>query len=235
MAQVRARRINGNLLYYEGHRERIIGCEGWGANCYKLTPDKLNLTTVDPVGWTTTVVEAGAGTTEFIADTAGKMVITCAANENDGGNYQLDSLYIAALSTTGFCMTLKAQINDVDQTDLFFGAAATDTTALGGVADGVYMESLDGSATVAIVAEKDSSETTGATTATIADATDFDLDIFWDGTTLRGYVDGVRIYNAVPAEIPDDVALRPTIAFLTGEAIANTLTITRAVWSQWLV
>lgn len=232
---VHSRYDKGHLLYYDTHYKRIVGVQGPDVVHYVLQAESLNATTVDPSGMTTTVVEVGTGTTEFdVSDAEGLIgTITCAANENDGGNYQVLGEQYVFDADHGIYLGARVNLNDVDQSDLLVGLCISDTTLLGGMTDGVYFESLDGSATVAIVAEKDSTETTGATTGTLTDATLAYLEFYWDGTTLEAFVDGVSIYNAVPANIPDDEALRPSIHFLTGEAVANTCGFARFECFQW--
>lgn len=182
---------------------------------------------VDPSGWTTTVVEVGSGTTEFVqSTTAGVLAtITTAANDNDGGNYQLQSDFELA-STNRIYMGARLKISDVTQSDLFFGLAVTDTDVLGGVTDGVYAECLDASASLAFVLEKDSTETTDSAVATLADDTWVWIEIVWEGTYARLIVDGVEVSKPTTLDnLPDDVSLRPTLQFLNGAAGAETLDI----------
>ena len=227
MARIRARRAGSAILYTEGHRDRIVDAIGRGVWKYELRPDILNPNGTDPTGWTTTVVEAGSGDTNFSPNNvAGRLgTITCAAADNDGGSYQLLGENVQFDSNQLIYAGMEAKINDVDQSDLFFGFAIVDTALLGAVNDAVYFESLDESAVVGIVAEKGGTETTGATTVTLVDATDFIIEYLWDGTRLKAYVDGVQIFNAVPANIPNTEDLRLSLEFLTGEGTANTLNI----------
>ena len=225
MATVRSRYVNGQLAFYEGHRMRLVDAVGSSVYKYELRPDILGATTTDPRGWTTTVVEAGSGTTEWdVNNTAGRVgTITCAANEDDGGSYQLLGENIELTSDQDVYVGAKLKINDVDQTDLFFGLAVTDTALLGGVADAVYFESVDGSASISTVTEKDSTETQNDSAGTLADDTDILLEFYFDGSSSSVYffIDG-SLVNTHTANIPDDEALRLTIEFLTGEATANT-------------
>jgi hypothetical protein len=204
---------------------RLVDAVGSSVYKYELRPDILGAKTTDPRGWTTTVVEAGSGTTEWdVNNTAGRVgTITCAANENDGGSYQLLGENIELTSDQDVYVGAKLKINDVDQTDLFFGLAVTDTALLGGVADAVYFESVDGSASISTVTEKDSTETQNDSAGTLADDTDILLEFYFDGSSSSVYffIDG-SLVNTHTANIPDDEALRLTIEFLTGEATANT-------------
>lgn len=230
MAQQRAYNKGGNLIFTNGKaRGRVVDIIGPNVWKYDLRPDILNATTVDPTGWTTTVVEAGAGNTEFDPNDTGNRVgtITCAANENDGGSYQLLGENLICQSGQLWYVGLEGQSNDADQSDLFFGVAVVDTALLGGVADAVYFESLDGSLDINFVAEKGSSETTASAVGTMADAVDNLFEIFWDGTRLLAYLDGVKVSDSIPTNLPDTEAMRLSIEYLTGEAIANTFNVKR--------
>lgn len=217
---------NGALVFYEGHRHRIVDAVGKNVIKYDLQPWALNATTVDPSGFTATVVEAGAGATEFDANnTAGRVgTITAAANEDDGGQYQMLGEITELTSDQVVYFRAVVQLNDATQSDLLVGLCITDTTLLGGMTDGVYFEKLDGSLSVSCVTEQDSSETQTDSVGTMADDTDIDLEIYFDGSSVYFYVDGsaVAIHTA---NIPDDEALTLSLAFLTGEAVANTCNI----------
>lgn len=223
---------NGHLVFWDTHRKRIVNVIGPDVIGYDLVASDLN---ADPLGWTTTVVEVGAGTTEFDPSNSEGLIgtITTAANENDGGSYQLLGENYIFDADHHIYLAAQIQINDADQTDFLIGLGITDTTPLGGISDAVYFESLDGSTDISIVSEKNSTETTGGTTGTLVDATLIYLEYYWDGTALEAFIDGASIYLATPANVPDDEALRPTIHFLTGEAVANTCAFARFKVRQW--
>jgi hypothetical protein len=185
--------------------------------------------TTDPTEFVMTVVEAGAGTsTAVIGDVAGgALTITCAAGENDGVSLQLGNpnsgewASFAAEYPTYF--GIRFQGNDVDQTDFFFGLAVTDTTLLGGVTDGMYFRSVDGSSVLNFVLEKDSAESATAV-GTLTDATDVTAEFFYSGSNVYVYVDGTLQATIADsdANFPNDELLRLSMEVLTGEAVANT-------------
>jgi len=224
MAQLHSRYVRGALVYWEGHRKRIVAAIGkdvWG---YELLPHVLNADGTDPTGFTSTVVEAGGGgNTEFSPnDTAGRVgTITADNADNDGGSYQLLGSNIELTSDQDFYFGCEFQVNDADQTDFLFGIAVTDTALLAAVADAVYFESLDGGAGISTVTEKNSTETQNDSAGTLVDATDIILEFYFNGTNVEFFIDGVSV-NTHTANIPDDVNLRLSLEFLTGEAIANT-------------
>ena len=185
--------------------------------------------TTDPTEFVVTVVEAGAGvSTAVLADVSGgALLITTAAGENDGWSMQLGNANsgewasFAAEYPTYF--GVRFAINDVDQSDVFLGLAVTDTALLGGVTDGMYFRSVDGSAVLNFVLEKDSAETTTAV-ATMTDATDIYAEFFYWGSNVYVYIDGVLVTTIADTDtnFPNNELLRLSFEFLTGEATANT-------------
>jgi hypothetical protein len=221
---------NGTHVFWTGHRMRIW--DAWGTNVirYNMGPGSYQgqgATGTDAFGWVTTVVEAGSGTSEIAGvDEAGAIArITCAANENDGLSMQLGGGFAEFTGDQHIYCGMEFAGNDVDQTDIFFGVALLDTALLGGVTDGVYFESLDGAATLTGQLEKDSTETTTATLATLADDTYVFPEFYWDGSKLRFFVDGGSETVPATTNLPDDEAMLPSIEVLTGEAVANYVTI----------
>jgi len=221
---------NGALVFWQTHRKRVI--DAWGTNVikYDLSPGHFQgqgVTGTDPFGWVTTVVEAGSGTSEFAGvDAAGTLArITCAANDNDGLSMQLGGGYVELTSDQHVYAGLEFAINDVDQSDLFFGVALLDTALLGGVTDGVYYESLDGSASLTGQLEKDSTETTTSSLATLADDTYAFIELYYNGSNVEFFVDGASAATPATTNLPDDEAMLFSLEFLTGEGTANTMTI----------
>ena len=171
---------NGALLYYQTHRHRIVGAIGDNVQFYDFQHENAQVSGTDPLGYTATVVEAGSGTTEWVpSDTErGASTITCAANEDDGGSYQLLGESIKLDAGNWVYFRIKMQIDDVDQTDFFAGFAITDTAILGGVTDRIGFQSVDGDAGVDFLVEKDSTETKTEDVGTLADGTDGQIKIF---------------------------------------------------------
>jgi len=226
MANLRSRRINGNLAFWSTHQKRILDAIGEGV--VKFIDDFTNFnvddTTGDNTGITSTVVEAGSGvSTMASADKSGGAVtITTAGNENDGLNAQWNGESFKTSGNELYFYT-KLQINDVDQTDLFIGLAVTDTTLLGGVANAIYFESVDGSATLSAVTESGSTETQADTVGTLADGTDIELEFYYNGSNVEFFVNGSSVATS-STNIPS-TEMRVSVHFLTGEATANTCTI----------
>lgn len=231
MASTKSRYINGQLCFYSGHRKSIVHVVGDGDVSWKLEASHLQdagVTGTDPAGYITTVVEAGSGTSEVTAAVAADhvAVMTAAANEDDGVQIQLNGEAFTLASDHDVYFGIKLQGDDVDQTDILVGLCISDTTVLGGMTDGVYFESVDGSASISTVSEKDSTETQSDSEGTLADDTGKTLEFYWDGSesSVEFFIDGVSVGTST-TNVPTDELLTPTIAMLTGEAVANTVTI----------
>jgi hypothetical protein len=233
-AQVSSRQIKNSLAFYQGHLKRLIYAIGLDAVQYveDFVAFPVDDTTGDPVGWTTTVVEAGTGdtliavvTTTGLSGTGAIARITSAANENDGGNYQLlGNSFELTSDQVLYVGAFGVKLNDATQTDFFIGLAATDTDILGGVTDSIGFRKVDASTTISAVVEKNSTETT-ATMCTAADAVAVDLELYWDGTSLEFFCNGASVATPAVTNLANDEALRVSVHFLTGEAVANTLDI----------
>jgi hypothetical protein len=181
-----------------------------------------------PVGWTVTLVEAGGGESTITKPDAvgGALLLTTDAFENDGVSMQLAGEAFELTSDQRLVyFGCRFQINDATQTDFLVGLCITDTALLGGMTDGVYFRKVDGSTSLAAVIEKDSTETTTTGVHTMVDATDVTLELYFDGTTVEFFVNGVSVASLSGANLPDNEALTPSIEFLTGEAVANTMQI----------
>jgi len=212
--------------------------DAFGPNVVKWIEDFVYLnvddTTTDLTAYTHTPVEAGAGTSTAALTPAagGALLITAAANENDGLNLQLkngEAFKFDAAYPTYF--GIKLQAADVDQSDFLVGLAVQDTSAIAAVADGVYFRSVDEAATVQFITEKDSTETSAGSVATMSDATDITLEFYYDGVNATAYVNGTEAASVANSDtnFQDDEELTPTIAFLTGEAVANTM---QVAWAR---
>jgi len=206
-----------------------------GRGVIKYLQDFLTIpsddTTGDPTEWEVTVVEAGAGdSTAVVTDVeGGALLVTCAGNENDGWSMQLgaaagESVSFASRYPTYFGTCF--QINDVDQTDILVGFTVTDTAVLGGVTDGLYFRSVDESAVLNFVLEKNSVESVTAA-ATMTDAADIVAEFYYADGSVKAYINGALVATIADsdASFPNDELLRLTFEFLTGEAVANTCTL----------
>lgn len=207
---------------------RIIDAIGPDVTKYSLEPHVANAAGTDPTGWTTTVVETGAGgdSDAVPATDAGYAwnLITDNA-DNDGISLQLLGTPFELTSDQDLYFGIEFQINDVTQSDFFLGLAITDTAILSGVTDRIGFESLDGSTDIKLAIEKDSTETLTASLGTLVDATLVYVEFYWNGTSIYPFINGVGAALPAVTNLPDNEALRLTLEFLTGEAVAQTMKI----------
>jgi hypothetical protein len=204
--------------------------EAVGPDVTKCIEDYVSLpvdnTTGLPTAYTTTLVNAST-----VALTAGalggSMVLTADTAENDGVNMQLTGeAYSFSSSSRLTYFGIRFAINDADQVDAAVGLTITDTSAATAVSDGIFFRTVDESAALEFIVEKDSVESAVAA-ATLTDATYFTCEFYFDGTLVTAYVNGSSVGSVAysSASFPNDEYLTPTIAMLTGEAVANTLTV----------
>jgi len=191
-------------------------------------------TTHDACEFTCTITEVGSGdSTAVVTDLArGALLITTAANENDGYAMQLGHGHGGAGENVQFdgpfptYFGIRFKINDVVDTDNLFGLCVTDTDCIGAVTDGMYFRSVDASGNLFFVLEKDSVETASVVALMVND-TWMTAEFYYDGTDVMAYIDGNLQVSVDKTDIafPNNEALRLTVEFLTGEAVANTCTI----------
>ena len=98
MADVIGQRVGGSIVYIDrgSHLKRVVGAVGADVIHYEFLPWVHNVqdedvTAQDPEGFFTTVVEVGTGSSEMDqSNSIGILAqLVTAADENDGGQYQL--------------------------------------------------------------------------------------------------------------------------------------------------
>lgn len=221
---------NAYVLYDSDYVNRWY--DAWGPDVGKYLQDFYNMpvdnTTGLPTEFVTTLVNASTIT---LADyVGGAALITAAGAENDGVSLQLgdagggESLQFNGAYPTYF--GIQFCISDADQTDFLAGVCITDTALLGGMTDGLYFRSVDESAVLNFVLEKNSVETVTAV-ATLTDSTLITAEFYFDGAYVYAYIDGVLMATIAytDASFPNDEALRLSVEFLDGEGVGNTCTL----------
>jgi hypothetical protein len=182
-----------------------------------------------------TITEIGAGGTQALTDgDGGLLLITTDVLDND--SVQLQKVGESFLMASGKKAFFKARFKmaDVIQTDFLIGLAVLDTILLSatdsdGVTDGIFFSKEDGDALLDVACQKD--VTTGqsrtAAIATLVADTFVTVAWYYDGVDkLFYYVNDVMlgVLDASSTFLPD-TELTPSIAFMNGEAGAETLTI----------
>lgn len=188
-------------------------------------------TTGMPTEWTNTLVGASAFAHTDVG--GGAVLLTTAGADNDGIKLQLGDELVGngeSIDLSGvyplYC-GIEFAISDVDDTDILFGVAVTDTTCLDGVDTAMYFRSIDTSSTLYFVTEKNTVESAVAV-ATLADNTYITCEFLYDTDgTVYAYINGSEITstNRGAATFPNDELMRLTLEFLTGSANARTCTV----------
>ena len=181
------------------------------------------------------VTAATAGTLVDGGVEGGVLVLTPGTSEDNGIQMQWgEGFYIDSDSNIAF--GARIALLDADQTDIFAGLAITDTTILGGVTDCIGWKVADGSANLLYQVNKDSGDTSGTDSGEdAADTTYVRLECLVTGESkAEWYVDGVKVATSTSG-FPNDEVLCPSLAVLTGEAAANTLSVDWFYAYQWYV
>jgi len=202
--------------------------DAWGPNVSKwmLRGDGWGVSTTTTYSGATVTV-ATAGTLVGVAsEDGGGVAFTPSGTEDQGLQLQALSEQFKFHTDWPAYFGFKFKNVDADQADWIGGLCITDTTLLGGMTDGIYFRSVDATAALTFVIEKDSAESEVAV-ATCVDATYLTAEYYYDGTNVYAYINGVLAATLAKslAAFPNDEHLTPSIALLTGEATANTLTV----------
>jgi len=206
---VRPKWISGAYCLMDNYNHRMI--DAWGQNVHKFVTDFTSMpvddTTGDPTEYTVTVVEAGDGdsTMTLKSDAQGGWLrIEAAGNENDGAQMVLKGESFKLTSGDKLYFNTRILMDEVTQSDMLIGLViGGNTTLLGGMTDGIYFRTVDGSAAMTFVTEKDSTETSTAV-ATLVAATTYYLTFVCDGaSTVDAYVNGTKVASHT-TNLPDD-------------------------------
>lgn len=228
MATTKSKYIAGAYTLYETHAKRLLNAEGLSVVKYFEDFVQSPLAAADaPLGWTVTLVEAGAGESTITKPdgSGGTLLLTTDANEDDGINMQLTGESFGFSSSQyATYFGIRLQISDATQSDFLVGLCITDTTLLGGMTDGVYFEKLDGSTSLSCVTEKDSTETQTDSVGTVVADTYMILEFYFNGTSVEFFVDGTSVASHT-TNIVNDELVTPSIHFLAGAAAVKTMTI----------
>lgn len=182
--------------------------------------------------WTSTVIGTGAAAAG--TGNGGTVVLTNSAADNDGVQLQLTSTPFVPVAGKKAFFKARFKVSDATQSDLAIGLIVVDTTILGatagdGVTDGIFFQKDDGSTTLTVYCQKDT--TTGQTSAT---ATTLVADTYvvvgwaYDGkSSVEVFVNDVKVatLDGSSTYLPNATSLTPSFAILNGEAAAKSLTV----------
>jgi hypothetical protein len=220
-----------------GHR--IL--DAWGDDVVKYLLSAgfpVDDTTGDPLGWVSTVTEVGTGTQIFANALTGAgdiALLTTAATDYDGGNYQLKGEAFDITSGKKLYFGARLKLSETTQSDLFVGLAETDTSlmavasahaiALGG--DGIFFSKLDAVTTIAAKTYLAGAEVNTANVGTAMDTSYHWYEFIYDGNVVKFYFDG-ELVTTFTANFPTG-AMTPSINFRTGAGAAITMTVSNFI------
>lgn len=190
------------------------------------------VTTNLPLGWTAAIIDVGAtlvvGTTAGSLGASGVLMFDSGAGLEGAAVYGTKSIQLT--SGKRFFMEMRFQTELAADSDVQFGLTALTavtnpedlwtTVATDVVAFGV----LDGSALTTMLSDKANGGSVAQVgTLSMVDNTWTTLGIGFDGTLLRGFVDGFEsvLWSGAAATIPMGVALAPFFGFRNG-SVATT-------------
>lgn len=229
---VNGQTINNVIVYTQDFLFRFIDAIGRGVRKYILSPGScVDDTTGDPTGLVITVVEAGTGDTLLTnAEAAGyKLLLTNAGNEYDGANIQVrgETFKLESGKPLSFRAELKA--NEATQSDLLVGLCELKTDLLNVTGshaitstnvEGAFFYKKDGATTIKAESYEAGAEVAGVNAVAAMSVVDTIYEIYWDGTTLYFYLDGVLVTSTTSIPNGD---LTPSINFRNGAASVATL------------
>lgn len=229
MAVLASQTVNDHLVYYDNALAwRWLDAIGPSVVKWQLTPAEV-ISTTTAAGSTVTATNGTLVAVDSVS--GGAILVTLAGGDNDKLEAQsvAEQVYFANAWPAYFGIKL-GQMVDADQTDVSAGWIIRDTDIAAGTTDGIYFRIVDQSAVCSLVLEKDSAETT-VELFTAAEATDYVLELYFDGTNVAAYVNGVlaTTVSASNANFCNDEHLAPTVAIQAGEASANNV---RLYWAK---
>lgn len=176
--------------------------------------------------WTITAL---AGTNTIAVDTDdpnGVLTLTTGATEDNGSAYQqkIECWRFAANKALEFEARFK--INDVTQTDFVLGLQITDTTPFA-VSDGAWFGSDDGDALLDFHLAKASVQSDILGVGTLVDDTWVKVGFYYDGVDekVQVFINDIRVGAVLFSTYAPTTELCISMAFTTGEAVANTMLI----------
>ena len=180
--------------------------------------------------WVITTTEAGTGSaTEALTSAdGGVLLLTNAAADNDFDSLQWGAPYESYLYESGkdFFFKCRVKVNGATQSDMIVGLHITDTSPVAAITDGIYFLKSDGSTTVSLVVNKDSSATT-TSAGTMADDTWTTLGYYYSTKDRKFYIykDNVQVGTSVNTNAPNDEEIALSFTIHNEEAVAKTMSV----------
>ena len=234
MANVHAKWVNGNLVFWDTHRKRLL--DAYGPNVIKWEMPRCggahDDTTSDPTWGTCTNVESGAGSVAITGgDARGKSLkIVNAGNDYDGTNIQAHGAVFALASNKPTYFGCKVEINHATSTDLFVGMSKTRTEIMKkSTAHGLHASTksivgfykVDAGTATKYISKKSSTASSSSAATMTTSATIYEW--YHDGSgQIDFYVNGSNVGTVSTAGAIPTAVMRPSICFRNGNAAART-------------
>jgi hypothetical protein len=189
--------------------------------------------------WTLTATNG----VDTITGPNGVLVLTLGGADNDLAQLQLVEAPHAFVAGKKMIVETRLKVTKaggtIGQDELYIGlatiATGTNFVAADGLSlaanDGVLFAAYDGSATIQGVSRVSDVESNDSNVGTLVSAVWTTLTIYYDGTAIYFYQDGVQTGSVT--SVPPTAILSPTIYFKAGEAQADVLSVDYlGVWSE---
>jgi len=233
---IKTKTINNSLVYFDDtFQYRLLDTLGVNDIKYILpVGSPTDDSTADFNQFTTTVIENGSGTvvTSNAVAAGSRMLITNPDDDYDGINLQLKGEAFKFDSSYPFYFGIKLAISDATQSDLLVGLCQTKTDLLktssahgitSSAVEGAFFFKLDASTTASMKTYLSGTETNTANYGTAIDTTVTIFELYYDGTTLVGYIDG-NFVGEFSASLPT-TDLTPSLNFRNGADAVKTCTV----------
>jgi len=224
--------INDALVFYDVDKPwRLFDAIGNNVSKFIVDgPVPADDTTNVPTG----VIVTQAGTSPLtVGQAAGyPLLITTGATEWNGANVQArgESLKLVANKVAYAGIGIKlSEATELDclfglcelKTDLLLGSVSHGVTAT--LVEGAFFLKTDGATTIAAKLYKDGAQTFTASVGVAQTVLDHVFELYWDGTTLSFYLDGVFVTSAKEGLPDGDLTLSLNVK--AGSAAARTASI----------
>lgn len=217
---------NGALCYWDTHKKRLVDAIGPNVVKYVSHFDCEPMT--DSSGypsrflWTvTTTGTAVINESSSAGDVNGVLLLQItnpAADNYISGQLRGDAFKLASGKPCYFGIRFLASTATAG--DFMAGLFITDTSATGGVNDGVYFRKADADTAASIVLESNTSESTGTTD--LVCSTGYQIwEWYFDGTNIDYFVDGVKGTRLANTNLPSTAELTVGVEFTCGSTGNN--------------
>ena len=192
--------------------------------------DKAVINNYNAGDWTTTATGTAPVAASLVQD-ALFTISSQASTDFSGDNMQILGSRFKLEANKPVYFRADVTLSEATQSDFLIGLCGVDTHlmaassshAINVEAGGAFFSKLDGSTSVLFKTYGTSAETNSAAASTM-DTAKHIYEIYWDGSTLHGKVDGVEVAS-FGATIPS-VVLTPSICFRKGDTAATVYTCT---------